>query len=85
MPIPAAPKPLRRPNHRLPERFQNSDIWTKYMVPTAIKWAGTQPRIFKPSPKGLAQILEIAARYYFDDDEIRINEDDAAVGQVCFH
>lgn len=82
-PIPAASKGSRRSNMTLPERFQEGAIWGASVIPTMIKWAGTQSRIFKIPRNKIASMLEIVCRFYYDDDSISFASGDAVVTTVC--
>ncbi|KZP15382.1 hypothetical protein FIBSPDRAFT_978013 [Athelia psychrophila] len=76
-PTPAVTKSASsRSNKSLPERFQEGVVWKASVIPSMIKWAGTQPRIFRISPEKMAPVLEVVCRLYYEDDSIVIGRDD---------
>lgn len=79
-PVPAASQPSR--NKRLPQRFQEGDVWKTQVIPTIIKWAATQRHIFKIPLDRLAEVLQIVCRFYYGDNEIVFKPLDPTVGQV---
>ncbi|KZP08508.1 hypothetical protein FIBSPDRAFT_964750 [Athelia psychrophila] len=65
-----------RSNKSLPERFQEGVMWKASIIPSMIKWAATQPRIFKISVDKMAPVLEVVCRHYYEDNNIVIARGD---------
>lgn len=85
-PAPTLPaiKSSRRSKQALPERFQEGVIWKASVIPTMIKWAAAQSRIFKISSEKMAPILQLVCRHYYEDESIAIAHKDLVVTRVCF-
>lgn len=82
-PVPGVRKVSRSTNKSMPPHFQEGPTWKTYIVPSIIKWAGTQPKVFKIPNTTLVPVLQTVCRHYFDDDTITFDlRNDPTVGLV---
>lgn len=83
-PLVAAPKAPRQPNQNVPGRFLEGAKWKNYVIPSMIKWAGAQPRIFKIQPERMIDPLEAICRVYYEDNTINFSVKDPIFTTVHF-
>ncbi|KZP26192.1 hypothetical protein FIBSPDRAFT_887558 [Athelia psychrophila] len=69
-PLVAAPKASRQSNQKVPERFLEGAKWKNSVIPSMIKWAGTQSHIFKIQPERMIDTFEAVCRFYYEDNTI---------------
>ncbi|KAF7971988.1 hypothetical protein HWV62_19337 [Athelia sp. TMB] len=82
-PIPVQSIASSRSTQKLPEHFQEGNIWKNKVIPSIIMVAATQPRIFRIPLKKLAQLLGVVARFHYDDDSIEFDAKDPVVAKVA--